>query len=97
MILGLLELDLHIPESHSLKDKRSIVKSIISKIRNKYNVSVGEMEHQDLCQRALIGIVCVSQNEHDLRRIFGRIEQEVFDMYLVEKIQGKISVFSPDS
>ena len=97
MILGLLELELYMLECGSLKDKRQIVKSIINRIKNRYNVSVGEMGNQDLWQRALLGFACVSQTEHNAKKLFGRIEQEIFNMHLVSRIDGKISIFTSDN
>ncbi len=94
MVVGLLELDLHMPECSSLKDKRKIVKSIAGRIRSKHNISVGEMGSKDLWQRALIGFACVSQTEHDAKKLFGRIEQEIFDMHLVDKINRRVSIFT---
>ena len=44
MIVGLLTLDLHIPEANSLKSKRMVIKSLIQKIKNKFNVSVAEVD-----------------------------------------------------
>ncbi|MBD7913444.1 MULTISPECIES: DUF503 domain-containing protein [Clostridium] len=44
---------------HSLKEKRMIVKSILQKLRNKYNISVGEVDKQDIHQTIVIGIAAV--------------------------------------
>ena len=60
MIIGGLTLQLRLPMSHSLKDKRSIVKSVIARLRNEFNVSVAEVAEQDLRQIAVIGVACVS-------------------------------------
>jgi len=60
MIVGLLTLDLHFPESNSLKDKRWVLRSIKDRIRNKFNVSVAEVGANELWQRSVIGIACVA-------------------------------------
>ena len=62
MNTGICKLKLHIPENQSLKGKRRIVKSIISKLRNQYNISIAEVDDQDLWQLATLGISCVSNN-----------------------------------
>ena len=62
MIIGSCQLDIHIPESHSLKDKRQVIKHIISLVRNKYNVSISEIGNTELWQRAYLGYVCVADN-----------------------------------
>ncbi|HDP69213.1 MAG TPA: DUF503 domain-containing protein [Actinobacteria bacterium] len=93
MVLGLLELELHLPYCNSLKSKRKIVKSIIHKVRNRYNVSISEMDNNDLWQRTLIGISCVSKTENNVKNLFEKIEKEIFDTHLVNKIDKKISIF----
>lgn len=52
---------------HSLKEKRMIVKSIIQRLKNKFNISVGEVEKQDIHQMIVIGIsaVCGDQKQID--------------------------------
>lgn len=62
MVIGSAEIKLHIPWSHSLKEKRMVVKSILSKVQNKFNVSVAETGEQDIHQIALIGMACVAAN-----------------------------------
>jgi uncharacterized protein len=60
MVVGTLRVSLHIPESHSLKDKRAVVRSLTERLRRTFNVSVAEVDDQDLWQVATIGVVCVS-------------------------------------
>ena len=55
MVIGLLMLDLHFPGARSLKDKRQALRSLETRIRNRFNVSLAEVEHQDLWQRARLG------------------------------------------
>lgn len=65
MIVGLLNLDLHLPSVHSLKEKRHILRSLATRLRNRFNVAVAEVEHQDLWQRARLAVVTVnSDREH---------------------------------
>lgn len=65
MIVGSCEIELLIYESNSLKEKRHVLKSIIERIKSRFNVSVAEVEYNDLWNRALIGIAVVS-NERAL-------------------------------
>jgi uncharacterized protein YlxP (DUF503 family) len=62
MAIGLLTLDLHLPMNDSLKGKRSIIKPVIARIRRDFNVSVCEAAAQDELTRAVLEVVCVSQN-----------------------------------
>ncbi|EPY6472041.1 DUF503 domain-containing protein [Clostridium sporogenes] len=62
MIIGTAKIYLYANWVHSLKEKRMIVKSIIFKTKNKFNVSIAEVEMQDIHQSIVIGIACVSNN-----------------------------------
>ena len=59
MIVGAVKVTIYAPWVHSLTEKRMVVKSLCAKIKNKFNVSVAEVEDQDLHQRIVLGIVCV--------------------------------------
>ncbi|MBZ0264185.1 DUF503 domain-containing protein [bacterium] len=58
--IGLLELELSIPESASLKDKRKVIRSFKDRVRNKLNVSIAEVGQQEVWNRAHIAVVTVS-------------------------------------
>ena len=62
MVIGICQLDLLIRETHSLKGKRRIVKQIIGRVKNKFNVSIAEVGDQDLWQRSQIGF-CLAGND----------------------------------
>jgi len=62
--VGLLSVELFLPDAQSLKDKRMVVRAVKDRLK-KFNVSVAEVEHQQLWQRAGLGIVSIS-NGHDL-------------------------------
>lgn len=60
MIVGSCRITLYLPGVHSLKEKRSIVKSVLMRLRNEFNVATAEVDAQDNHQRAVLGVVCVS-------------------------------------
>ncbi|MCR6544103.1 DUF503 domain-containing protein [Dehalobacterium formicoaceticum] len=60
MIIGTCIYDIHLYYSQSLKDKRRILKSIIDRVKNKFNVSIAEIDHQDSWDQAVLGIAVVS-------------------------------------
>lgn len=74
--VGVLTLELRIDESHSLKDKRQIVKALKDRLRNKFNVAVAEIDYHDLWQRALIAAVTVSSAHLHAQSILQNVEQE---------------------
>ncbi len=73
--IGLLELDILIPTSQSLKDKRQVIRSLKDKIRSKLNVSVAEVGYIDLYQRAHLGIITISVDRaHAEKRLQSALE-----------------------
>jgi uncharacterized protein YlxP (DUF503 family) len=77
MVVGVLQLDLHLHGVHSLKEKRSVVRRLLARCRNRYPVSAAEVGHQDLWQRTLIGVALVSSSEAVIAPILERLEEEL--------------------
>jgi uncharacterized protein YlxP (DUF503 family) len=73
MTVGICHLALYFPESGSLKQKRSLLKSLIVRVRNKFNVSVSEVGDQDLWQRALIGVAVVSNESRYANQVLSKV------------------------
>jgi uncharacterized protein len=63
MVVGILKLELKIPESHSLKGKRGVLKSIQARVSNQFNVSVTECGDQDLWQSAILGFAAAGTSQ----------------------------------
>ena len=74
--IGVLTLELRLENSHSLKDKRHVVKSLRDRLRNKFNVSVAEIDCQDLWQRAVVAAVTVSSDKVQAERVLQSVEDE---------------------
>ena len=68
MPIGVLTLEIYIPESHSLKDKRQVLRSLKDRLRRKFNVAVAELEGHDSWQRAVVGVVSLSNNAGHLEQ-----------------------------
>ena len=62
MIIGTMKITLYAPWVHSLKEKRMIIKSICGKVSAKFNISIAEVEVQDVHQTLVIGIACVTND-----------------------------------
>lgn len=80
MIIGVLTVSLLIADSNSLKDKRQVIKSILDRIRNSYNVSAAELGELDTWRRSEIGVACISNDQkvanHVLNKVLGIIESD---------------------
>jgi len=75
-VIGVLTLELRLDESHSLKDKRQVVKSLKDRLHQKFNVSVAEIDFQELWQRALLAAVTVSSEQHHAEEVLNAVERE---------------------
>ena len=79
MPIGLLTLEIHIPDAQSLKDKRQVLRSLKDRLRARFNVAVAELDHQETWQRAQVGIVTLSDDaahlDQSLRAVFDEAEQ----------------------
>jgi uncharacterized protein len=73
MIVGSCRVVLHLPEAHSLKEKRHVVKSIIARIQNQFKVSAAEVEDQDLWQRAVVGIAVVTNDGQFANQVLSNV------------------------
>ena len=74
--IGVVTLELRLENSHSLKDKRHVVESLKNRLRNKFNVAVAEIEHQDLWQRAAVAAVTVSSDHTHAQKVLQSVEEE---------------------
>ena len=72
MNVGLCRVTLRLPQNGSLKDKRQVVRSLTTRLRNKFNVSVAEVDDNDRWQTATIGITCVSNDAKHAREQLDR-------------------------
>jgi len=68
MPVGLLTLELHIPDAQSLKDKRQVLRSLKDKLRREFNVAVAELDHQDVWQRSVVGVVTLANEEKHVQQ-----------------------------
>jgi len=73
MNVGICRIRFRLPENLSLKGKRQVLKSITTRVGNKFNVSVAEVDDQDLWQLATIGISCVSNNKRHANQVLSRV------------------------
>lgn len=78
MPIAQLTLEVRIENAQSLKDKRQVVRSLKDKLRNKFNISVAELDPSDLWQRATIGAVGISSSTDYLQGLMQEVEREAF-------------------
>jgi len=77
VFIGIGRFDLFIAASGSLKDKRQVLRSVTQSVAKRFNVSVAEVDFQDLWQRAAIGVSCVSESAHHCRKVMQEVEKAI--------------------
>lgn len=93
MLIGTLEVELYLPGTSSLKEKRFILKSIKTKIRNNYNVSIAEVDFQEKWQRSCLGIACVSNNRRFLDTTLAKVLSAITRENRLEIIDQTVEIF----
>jgi uncharacterized protein len=73
MTVGLLTMEIMVPASGSLKDKRRAVKGLKDRIRSRFNVSVAEVGETELWQRATIAVACVSNDRPHINGVLDKV------------------------
>ena len=73
MNVGVCRISLRLPENLSLKGKRRVLKSIITRVRSKFNVSMAEVDDHELWQLATLGICCVSNNKRYTNEVLSKV------------------------
>lgn len=93
MHIGICRIRFRLPENRSLKGKRRVIKPIISRVANKFNVSVAEVDDLDLWQVATIGISCVSNDSRHANEILSKVVDFIDDgRFEIEMLDYNIEI-----
>ena len=96
MLVALGRFDLRIPACGSLKEKRHVVKTLTSAIRSKSNVSVAEVDHQELWQRTALAVAVAAAEGYHAKRVLHEVERLVERWTEVELIDLELTLHYPD-
>lgn len=97
MFVGIARYDFLVPASGSLKDKRQVVRSLVAGLRAKFNVSIAEVDHQDLRQRGAIAVSCVSESSFHAKRMLHEVERFIRNQHPIEVLGAEVEVVTPDA
>ncbi|MDD4362721.1 MAG: DUF503 domain-containing protein [Atribacterota bacterium] len=92
MIIGICELNIYLPDCHSLKDKRSILKKTINVLRKKYNISISEIGNKNSWKKCILAISIVSDNNRQIDKILQNIIKGIELINNIELIDYHISI-----
>jgi uncharacterized protein YlxP (DUF503 family) len=90
IIVGVCAIELRLHDAHSLKSKRQVLKSIKSRVRNKFNVAIAEVDDQEIWQRAVLGVAVVSTAHDHANGILNKVVNFVESLYLAELLDYQI-------
>ena len=94
MIVGACRLELHLAENHSLKGKRQVIRSVGTRLRNRFNVAVAEVEQNEAWQTAVLGLTCVSNHGPHAREMLDKAVAYVEGLRLdAELVEYEIEVW----
>ena len=91
MVIGILEVTLAIPAA-TLKEKRSVLKRILNRCRNQFNVSAAEVEAQDHVSSGVIGFSTVGNDARHLRSRLDKLLNFIEDLYLAEIVDQEMNI-----
>lgn len=90
MLIGSLQLELHIPEANSLKSKRYVLRSMMDRIRSKFNVSASELDGQDLWQSSLIGVAVIGNEKKHMDQVLSQVLNLIRQEKRLEVLDSKL-------
>ena len=93
MTIGALYLDLMVPDGQSLKEKRSVLKSVKDQLRRKFNIAIAEVEEQDRWQRAGLGVAAVGSDKRYVNGLLSQVVEWVRASRLVELIDYQLEMY----
>ena len=76
MVIGLLCLEIFLPYSHSLKDKRRVLNAFRDRLRSRFNVALAELDYQEKWQRAVVGLVTLNSQKTLVDQVLQKVLQE---------------------
>ena len=94
MVVGILRIDLHLHDNRSLKGKRKIVKSMVDRIKYKFNASVAEVGSNDKWQSIELGISTVGNDRRHIYTSLNNIRAFVDSLYFAEMVDSKIEILN---
>ena len=97
MVVGVCQLRMIINGASSLKEKRGVAKKIIARVKNKFSVSIAEVEDNDLWQSLVVGFCMVGNDRSYINSCLDKILDFIEDLYLAEIVDHRIEIININS
>jgi uncharacterized protein YlxP (DUF503 family) len=92
MTVGLCTVELFIPDGHSLKEKRQVLQSLKTRLRDKFNLSVAEVGDQDLWQKAVLGLACVANESAHVNQVLDQAVNLIQSVPVIQLVRSRIEL-----
>ena len=90
MTVGLCTVELFIPDGHSLKEKRQVLQSLKTRLRDNFNLSVAEVGDQDLWQKAVLGLACVANESAHVNQVLDQAVNLIQSVPAIQLLRSRI-------
>jgi uncharacterized protein YlxP (DUF503 family) len=94
MVIGVCQLELFLHENFSLKGKRQVLRSIVQRARKKFNISIAEVEGQDLWQKAVLGVCAVGNDRQWVNSILDQVINFIENTQLTDVADFQIEIIN---
>lgn len=94
MVIGVCRIELHLPDRHSLKEKRHVVKSLKDRMRQHFNVSVAEVDGHELWQRTVLAAACVGTDRAYVNGVLDQLVRSVERERSVDIVRSELEFVS---
>jgi uncharacterized protein YlxP (DUF503 family) len=92
IVVGLCTIELFMPDSQSLKDKRQVLLSVKDRLQDKFNLSVAEVGEQDLWQKSIVALACVANDGRHVNQVLDQALNLIRSNPAVEIVQSRIEL-----
>jgi len=94
MVVGVCRIELRIPQTHSLKAKRQVLRKIKDRVKNKFNVSIAEVGENDKWQRSLVGLALVGNDRRQINSALDVVTNFIENLNAAEIINSELEIFN---
>jgi hypothetical protein len=94
MVVGTMRIELHLHDNRSLKGKRKVVKSMVGKVKHRFNVSIAETGSNDKWQKIELGVSAVGNDRRHVDSSLASVLAFVESLYLAEIVDSKIEILN---
>jgi uncharacterized protein YlxP (DUF503 family) len=92
VVVGLCTIELFLGDCQSLKDKRQILSSLKDRLRQKFNLSVAEVDAQDLWQKGVLAFACVANDGRYVHQVLEQAQNMIKSNPVVEIVQSRVEL-----